>query len=129
MKAVPLEQKIAAWKELAPTEQLHDVVGKTMLTRKEWERLEAALTHPVTAPEKGREGWIPVGERLPPIGERVILLDGEDVAFGIFTGAKRPDNQWEAENYGYDGCSDRALGVTHWMPLPTAPHSQEAGER
>lgn len=56
--------------------------------------------------------WIPVGERLPPLGEDVLLMCGDEQAIG----GRDEDGDW----WGL------GLGVvdkppTHWMPLPEPP--------
>jgi len=72
--------------------------------------------------EKTVRGWISVEDRLPELEQRVLILDGGDVAFATRI-HKRNDGRvfWDAENYGYDGTSDEAIGVTHWQPLPELP--------
>lgn len=66
--------------------------------------------------------WIPVEERLPEYGVRVLATDmyeGDDYT-GIRTREEYPDDT--------DGCWYDELGrwypiddATHWMPLPKAP--------
>lgn len=58
--------------------------------------------------------WIPVGERLPPLGEDVLLMCGDEEAIG----GRDEDGDW----WGL------GLGVvdkppTHWMPLPEPPEA------
>lgn len=63
-----------------------------------------------------QSGWIPVGERLPDddLGVMIGLRDksGDDVWIG-----------WHDGDMGWV-CDNGPLGerVTHWMPLPEAPH-------
>jgi len=66
--------------------------------------------------------WIPVTERLPEYGVRVLATDmyeGDDYT-GIRTREEYPDDT--------DGCWYDEMGrwyaiddATHWMPLPKAP--------
>lgn len=66
--------------------------------------------------------WIPVDERLPEYGVRVLATDmyeGDDYT-GIRTREEYPDDT--------DGCWYDELGrwypiddATHWMPLPKVP--------
>ena len=66
--------------------------------------------------------WIPVEERLPEYGVRVLAADmyeGDDYT-GIRTREEYPDDT--------DGCWYDEMGrwyaiddATHWMPLPKAP--------
>jgi len=81
------------------------------------------------------EGWISINDRLPPIGERVLINDGGDVAFGHLSDARplarsKPENgqHWRGENYDYDGCDGAALSVTEWMPIPATPTAAPSGK-
>lgn len=72
--------------------------------------------------------WIPVTERLPEYGVRVLATDmyeGDDYT-GIRTREEYPDDA--------DGCWYDEMGrwyaiddVTHWMPLPKAPEVKKDG--
>jgi hypothetical protein len=74
------------------------------------------------SPERTADArWIPVSERLPEKDDRVLLLDGDEIAFGCLCLIKNGTPYFEAENYGCDGASDSAPSVTHWQPLPPAP--------
>ena len=62
--------------------------------------------------------WISVEERLPEVGQPVLLYAGEgDLArayrFGFWCG--------NAFEYAQLGPDDIDAGFTHWMPLPDAP--------
>lgn len=74
--------------------------------------------------------WIPVEERLPEYGVRVLATDmyEEDDCTGIWTREEYPDDP-------EDGCwiDDRGWwhafdDVTHWMPLPDRPEAEKALE-
>ena len=74
--------------------------------------------------------WIPVTERLPEYGVRVLATDmyEEDDCIGIWTRKEYPDDP-------EDGCwiDDRGWwhafdDVTHWMPLPDRPEVEKALE-
>ena len=62
--------------------------------------------------------WIPVGERLPDVGENVLVCDA------------REDYVYIWENFG-DGLwfGDEIIweteDITHWMPLPEPPKGEE----
>ena len=70
--------------------------------------------------------WIPVGERLPVMGERVLLCwensEGDFMAFGFYD----PDQAahwWFNANKALDRCDK----VTHWMPHPKYPEQVACG--
>lgn len=72
--------------------------------------LEAALR------EQEERRWIPVKERLPKCGERVLATDGGFV--GEFYINKR--GQWQRYNVN-DSSLLMALDILFWMPLPEPP--------
>ena len=72
--------------------------------------LEAALR------EQEERRWIPVTERLPKCGERVLATDGGFV--GEFYINKR--GQWQRYNVN-DSSLLMALDILSWMPLPEPP--------
>ena len=67
--------------------------------------------------------WIPVEERLPKYGVRVLATDmyEEDDCTGIWTREEYPDDPdgccWIDERGWWHAFDD----VTHWMPLPELP--------
>ena len=73
--------------------------------------------------------WIPVTERLPEYGVRVLATDmyEEDDCIGIWTREEYPDDPdgcWIDERGWWHSCDD----VTHWMPLPGRPEAEKALE-
>ena len=69
--------------------------------------------------EDGKPKWIPVTERLPEEGERVLFTDGAWVGEGYIN--KR--GKWQRYlNQSYTDVM--ALDVTHWMPLPEPPKGE-----
>ena len=63
--------------------------------------------------------WIPVKERLPEFGNRVIATDGVVVGEMYISNMKN----W----YRYTGVSWRLFAdtrITHWMPLPEPPKGE-----
>lgn len=73
--------------------------------------------------------WIPVEERLPEYGVRVLATDmyeGDDYT-GIWT---REEYKDDADGCWYDdhGWWHASDDVTHWMPLPKAPEVKKALE-
>lgn len=64
--------------------------------------------------------WIPVEERLPEVGEKVIFYSpGID---DWLSGAFQQDGTWWNEEYG-----THFYGVTHWMPI-VPPRKEEDNE-
>ena len=67
--------------------------------------------------------WIPVTERLPKYGVRVLATDmyEEDDCTGIWTREEYPDDPedgcWIDERGWWHAIDD----ATHWMPLPKTP--------
>ncbi|KAF6596661.1 DUF551 domain-containing protein [Cronobacter sp. EKM101R] len=66
-------------------------------------------------------GWIPCSERMPEIGNRVIVtIEGKYVRCASYT-------QWDGAKTErgraprFEDLRGIVYGVTHWMPLPAAP--------
>ena len=62
--------------------------------------------------------WIPISERLPPKGERVLATDGKEICCAeIYENSK--------DNTIYCSCERRSECIgyhaTHWMCLPEKP--------
>lgn len=67
------------------------------------------------------DSWIRTDDKPPPLGERVLLTDGQNVAEGYrcATGYRRYyGEKWEASLNKYGGTF---MIVTHWRPLPDPP--------
>lgn len=65
--------------------------------------------------------WIPVSERLPQIGVRVLFYNNfiKNIHKGWYSG-----DEWVSEiGIFYNG--DKLKRITHWMPLPKFPEVQE----
>ena len=65
--------------------------------------------------------WIPVSERLPQIGVRVLFYNNfiKNIHKGWYSG-----DEWVSEiGVFYNG--DKLKRITHWMPLPKFPEVQE----
>ena len=83
-----------------------------LVLKKEIEKLRAQLPR-----------WIPVTERLPKYGVRVLATDmyEEDDCTGIWTREEYPDDPedgcWIDERGWWHAIDD----ATHWMPLPKTP--------
>lgn len=67
--------------------------------------------------------WIPVSERLPEPGKRVLMcMDGKSAYEGFI----HKNGKWD--RYGNPvGTIEELFGcsVTHWMPLPAGPKENE----
>ena len=61
-------------------------------------------------------GWISVEERLPELGDSVLLYTYSDRQC---VGWRDQDGWWHTHAYVYD-----PEAVTHWMPLPEAPKGE-----
>ena len=64
--------------------------------------------------------WIPVGERLPEVGAKVLGWDAEEGEAVVFELCR------ELGMLSWDG-NDRRLDfdvVTHWQPLPEPPEPE-----
>lgn len=74
----------------------------------------AAMLHAGNSPAKN-QGWIPVSERIPEIGDIVLTAMGGVVNVG--------EMECSAANYRFFASviSGREFPATHWMPLPAAP--------
>ncbi|HBY7474114.1 TPA: DUF551 domain-containing protein [Klebsiella pneumoniae] len=87
-----------------------------------YDAMLAAATQPQNAPQNIPEiipdGWIPVSERMPEVGDIVLTAMGGAVNVG--------EMECSAANCRFftSVISGRELPATHWMPLPAAP--QEA---
>lgn len=92
-------------------DDLAEAADRIEAQAKEIEKLRAQLPR-----------WIPVEERLPEYGVRVLATDmyeGDDYT-GIWTREEYEDEAdgcW-CDDHGWWHASD---DVTHWMPLPKAP--------
>lgn len=67
------------------------------------------------------DNWVRIEDKPPPLGERVILTDGVNVAEGYrcATGYRRYyGDKWEASLNKY---GETFMIVTHWQPLPRPP--------
>ncbi len=71
--------------------------------------------------------WIPVEERLPEYGVRVLETDmyEEDDCTGIWTREEDKDDAdgcWHDEHDWWHALDE----VTHWMPLPEPPEEERS---
>ena len=79
------------------------------------ELLDAADT--IEALEELHAKWISVEERLPNVGEKVMVCGVKNgMQVGTFRGISR-----HGKNRKWLWKKDTILEVTHWMPLPEPP--------
>ena len=63
--------------------------------------------------------WIPVSERLPECGEKVLVCDARDPTPAVGSSYMSRTGEWETEWGIY-----RSDEFTYWMPLPTPPKGE-----
>jgi len=59
--------------------------------------------------------WIPVSERLPDDGRKVLAFDEH---FPVVQSARRNGSTWDCEGMDF-------LKPSHWMPIPAPPQTAE----
>ena len=76
------------------------------------------MTHDNEEPSAASAGslaWIPVTERLPTNGQRVIAFFPDEIeSVGEATFRNNEENRWLTEHGSW-------FEATHWMPLPAPP--------
>ena len=77
--------------------------------------IEQAPTDTVDAIEVPR--WIPVAERLPKVGAKVIACDTRDDFVDVLV---YENGYWEYSDGEYKGYYE-IDEITHWMPMPQPP--------
>lgn len=85
-----------------------------------WAAMLAAAPQPQNAPQNIPEiipGWIPVSERPPRIGARVLISDIE--RSGVYEALR-----FEGNRFNRFGCE---VIANYWMPLPAAPQEVNHG--
>ena len=73
--------------------------------------------------------WIPVSERLPENENPVLVVVGDEVITASYW--RHGDKHHGVDGWADSFSNDELEGVTHWMPLPTAPSAgsqKEQGE-
>ena len=73
------------------------------------------LTEKVAKLEAAQPKWISVEERLPNVGEKVMICGAKNgMQVGAFRGLSHP-----GENRKWWWKKNTVIEVTHWMPLPS----------
>lgn len=85
------------------------------------EGMRLAYRAMLSAAPQSSDGWIPVGERLPPVNplnsanSEVVLVYAPDGSVGFKI---RTAYMWYEQEYWHPG---DGTYPTHWMPLPSPP--------
>lgn len=82
------------------------------------DRLQEAMTHGSSGEP---DGWIPCSERMPEIGEEVLMRISCNDHFNIESGKYKGDGLWLGCWFSTYGKKGSPYQVTHWMPIPAAP--------
>ncbi|EOU9603835.1 DUF551 domain-containing protein [Cronobacter dublinensis] len=68
-------------------------------------------------------GWIPCSERMPGIGEAVLMRISCSDHFNIESGRYKGDGLWLGCWFSTYGKKESPYQVAHWMPIPAAPET------
>ena len=69
--------------------------------------------------ELSKPRWIPVSERLPKYGERVLVFGGVTMYVAYYDKNRYGGESWHKLNSKSHYCNP-----THWMPLPEPPKEE-----
>ena len=69
--------------------------------------------------ELSKPGWIPVTERLPKYGERVLVFGGFTMYVAYYDKNRYGGESWHKLNSKSHYCNP-----THWQPLPQPPKEE-----
>ncbi|ELY2556085.1 DUF551 domain-containing protein [Cronobacter sakazakii] len=70
---------------------------------------------------KQSDDWIPCSERMPGVGEEVLMRISCNDHFNIESGKYKGDGLWLGCWFSTYGKKGSPYQVTHWMPIPAAP--------
>ncbi|HHL2825426.1 TPA: DUF551 domain-containing protein [Citrobacter murliniae] len=110
-----------------PTAKMYDAGDQQMATKQVWDAMIAAAPQPQNSPQNIPEiipGWIPVSERMPEVGVKVLCFPVEDEPIhASFNGQLwLQDISWSVSDESIDNVI--SCNVTHWMPLPASPQQE-----
>ncbi|EKA9347383.1 DUF551 domain-containing protein [Cronobacter sakazakii] len=104
--SLPYDPQIAEYEQMMEAEQ-----AQADTTSQQFESLAG----------KAVGGWIPCGERMPEIGEEVLMRISCNDHFNIESGKYKGDGLWLGCWFSTYGKKGSPYQVTHWMPIPAAP--------
>lgn len=104
--SLPYDPQIAEYEQMMEAEQ-----AQADTTAQQFESLAG----------KAVGGWIPCSERMPEIGEEVLVRISCNDHFNIESGKYKGDGLWLGCWFSTYGKKGSPYQVTHWMPLPAAP--------
>ncbi|EQA5684272.1 DUF551 domain-containing protein [Cronobacter sakazakii] len=105
-ESLPYDPQIAEYEQMMEAEQ-----AQADTTSQQFESLAGKAVY----------GWIPCSERMPEIGEKVLMRISCNNQFNIESGKYKGEGLWLGcwcSTYGKTGSPYQ---VAHWMPLPSAP--------
>ncbi|WP_038887904.1 DUF551 domain-containing protein [Cronobacter dublinensis] len=82
---------------------------------------DANSSHDSQTTIKQSDGWIPCSERMPGIGEAVLMRISCSDHFNIESGRYKGDGLWLGCWFSIRGKKESPYQVAHWMPIPAAP--------
>ncbi|HGN8897454.1 TPA: DUF551 domain-containing protein [Enterobacter roggenkampii] len=65
--------------------------------------------------------WIKCSERMPDVGEQVLIRISCSEYFNIENGRYKGDGLWVGCWFNVYGKKGSPYQVSHWMPLPSPP--------
>ncbi len=113
---VPEEMKIPTIDEWENKSVFMEMFGRAT----GWNAFRAAMLQAGSSPAQN-QGWIPVSERMPEIGVKVLCFPVKDEPIHATFDGKLwlQDVSWSGSDNPIDNVIP--VSVTHWMPLPYAP--------
>lgn len=79
------------------------------------EQLEEIIAELEKPEHKKVDAWISVNDKMPKLGDKVLVFIMDDGKYSVTVAGYESSNGM-LPRFWYDG-------VTHWQPLPEAPHA------